>query len=309
VSAVPAVRATCETGQTGTYHYTLFKHSYDSKAQDITPTMPDGGTLAGKPITAGRLQSIAQQWADQYQAEDQWHRCPISRLPDALLSLSDEYCRDVAAYYDRAPAWTGDASLMHGYDRLKEENLRLYHRIRAEGIVIEPWLGGDQPYQNSAQLRADVRRTGRLRVFLTAHGHGPRSGTRRHPLRELSGVRAGSVEFRHNDLFRAVHDIFGHVMLEAGFGVKGEFLAAFCQLQMYPREVHSVVFTEQVGQICWFFRGPHLMRPDGSLPRSGQPGYVPPHSRPYPEQKVFAFPTRFLDAFISAFQLTRSSDD
>jgi hypothetical protein len=214
--------------------------------------------------------------------------------------MDEYYCREVAACYDAAPPLAYDPTLGRRYDRLKAENLGLYQVILGEGITVEPWLGAGQPYRNSRDLRDEVRSTGRLRVFLTNSGHGPRAGTGYHPLRERSGISVGGVEFCHNDLFRAVHDVFGHVMLGSGFGIRGEFLAAFCQMQLYPRDVQPVLFTEQVGQICWFFYGPHLLVA-GSLPGRGDIGYIPPARRPYPEQKVCTFPMRFLDAFLSAF--------
>jgi len=247
------------------------------------------------------LRSIAQDCVDRQQAADRWPRYSIGQLPGARVALNEGYCKEVAAYYASAPALAWDGTLRRRYGRLKEETLGLYQTIIEAGITVEPWLEGGQPYRSSGELREDVRRSGRLRIYLTDSGHGRRPSSGYHPLREPSGISVAGVEFRHNDLFRAVHDVFGHVMLDAGFGIKGEFLAAFCQLAIYPREVHPVLFTEQVGQICWFFYGPHLMNTAGALPRRGETGYIPPARRPYPEQKVCVFPGWFLDAFTSAF--------
>ncbi|BCB88537.1 hypothetical protein Psuf_058500 [Phytohabitans suffuscus] len=55
---------------------------------------------------------------------------------------------------------------------------------------------------------------------------------------------------------------------------------------MYSQDVHPVLFTEQVAQICWYYFGPHLASGGG---------------RRYPEQKVFEFPAPFLERFKGMF--------
>lgn len=259
-------------------------------------------TETGLPAAARDYVSrwLGRAWADGD---------PIARLAGVAVRPDEEYCRAAAACYDEAPLLAYDAQLGRRYERFKLQNLRQYETIIDAGLEIAPWQGGDQPYEDSQQLCESVRETGRLYVYLTRSGHGPSPATGFHPLREPAGISAGGVEFCHNDVFRAVHDIFGHVMFGNGFGPKGEFLAAFCHLHMYSPDVHPVLFTEHVGQICWFFYGPHLMDANGALPRKGDPAYVPAARRPYPEQKVFPFPERLLDGFTRMFQLERSSDE
>jgi len=94
-----------------------------------------------------------------------------------------------------------------------------------------------------------------------------------------------------------VHDLFGHVLHRAPFSPGGEFLATYGHLQICSPEVLPVLFAEHVAQICWFYFGPHLRDRHGRLPRRGEPGYVPPEKRPYPEQKVVAFPDHMLNRF------------
>jgi hypothetical protein len=118
---------------------------------------------------------------------------------------------------------------------------------------------------------------------------------------EPSGLSAAGVPLLYNDVFRVVHDLFGHVLHAARMDVAGEFTAALGHLRMYSPPAHPVLFVEQVSQICWFFYGPHLRRPDGTRPRRGQPGWTPPAERPYPEQKVVRCPPHFLTRFMEAF--------
>jgi len=94
------------------------------------------------------------------------------------------------------------------------------------------------------------------------------------------------VQLCHNDVFRAAHDIFGHVVPGNSFSADGEFKASFCHMWLYSEDVHPVLFTEQIAQICWYFFGPH--RAAGGRPR-------------YPKQKVFEFPRHYLDTFKNLF--------
>ncbi|GAB3974204.1 hypothetical protein GCM10029978_055220 [Actinoallomurus acanthiterrae] len=258
-------------------------------------------TVTGERLAAPGLPSVAQRYIERWLAPEERYGGGISRLADACVRIDERYCRWVAGYYDRAPAMACDDDLRRRYDRFKSETLRQYEAVVGAGISVRPWLGEGQPYRNSRELRDAVRRSGELRVLLTVAAHGPSPAEGPHPLREPSGVRVDGVEFCYNDLFRAVHDVFGHLMLGTSFGPEGEFLAGLCQMRMYSTGVHTVLFTEHVAQICWFFYGPHVAQ-------APKPSGGPPDRRPYPEQKVFAFPARLVDAFPSMFQWRGSTD-
>jgi len=217
------------------------------------------------------------------------------------VRLDEAYCREVAEYYERAPRLAWDAGLRWRYGRLAVESARQYRAVVGAGLRVLPWAGPSRPYRSSADLIEHVRTAGALYVQLTSHAHGPAGQAGFHPMRAKSGVVEGGVELCGNDLFRVVHDVFGHVLLGSSFGPRGEFLATYGHLHLYSADLLPVLFTEQIGQICWFYFGPHLVDGSGRLPRPGDPGYVSPAERPYPVQKVFAFPRHFLDRFLASF--------
>lgn len=289
--------------------------------------------MTRKSLAAVDLPSVAQRYVDGRPAEGLPDRHAVARLADTAIALDRDFCRRTATYFDGAPTMAADAALLSRYDRFKRQNLLQYQAIVNAGIEIRPWLGDAQPYRDSRHLREKVRQSHTLYVYLTSSGHGPDDGTSSghgpddgadsgpgglvgaglgvggHPMIEPSGVWVDGVEFCHNDLFRAVHDLFGHVMFGRGFGPAGELLAAFCHMHMYSPDVRPLLLTEHVGQICWFFHGPHLRRETGELPERGDADYLPPARRPYPEQKVFLFPARFFDAFTSMFEVEGEPDD
>lgn len=241
-----------------------------------------------------RLLAGAQRWCERRGRRSARRAAALSRL----VAVPDEdVCGDFADRFERQPRVAWDRALARRYRQLQRETRELYDVVLDAGVVVEPWLGPGQPYRDSAELVREVRETGTLRVFLTRDGHGPPGSNGFHPMREPAGVEAGGVELTHNDLFRAVHDAFGHVMLGHGFGPAGELSAAYCQMALLSEPARSVAFAEQVAQTCWFFYGPHLRDAAGRLRRPGDPGYVPPPRRPFPPQKVFAASRRDMAAF------------
>ncbi|WP_240772240.1 crotonobetainyl-CoA--carnitine CoA-transferase [Nocardia sp. CS682] len=228
------------------------------------------------------LADLAQAYVDRHRPSGGYR---IAASATSTLDWDEDYCRRVAAYFEQAPRLAYDTALAQRYDRFKRENLQQYRLVVDAGIVVRPWLAAGQPYRRSAELRASVRKYGELYVYLTSSGHGPVPDKEFHPMLEPSGIVVDGVEFSHNDVFRVVHDVFGHVLSGRGFSARGEFGAAFCHMGMYSADVHPVLFTEQIAQICWFFFGPCA------------------HQRRYPPQKVFEFPGHYLAEFRKLFKL------
>ncbi|MEV1114896.1 crotonobetainyl-CoA--carnitine CoA-transferase [Actinosynnema sp. NPDC049800] len=227
--------------------------------------------------------------------------------PEVLdVRLDEGFCREVADVYDRAPTWALDSDLAHGYRVLQRVSAWQFALVLEHGIRVEPWRGAGLPYRESAELRRSVRETRVLKLHLTEDGHGSFPCPADHPMREPAGVEVDGVPLCHNDVFRVVHDVFGHVAFDQGFGPRGEFTATYLHSRMYPVSARAALFTEQIGQVCWFFYGPHLRDAAGALRSPGAPGYVPARDRPYPQQKVFAFDRRYLDRFDALFATEES---
>lgn len=252
------------------------------------------------PVTADLI-AAAQRYRDRSASRAAWPPEDVQLLADVLVDLDEDVCRDVADRHERAPHLAFENDVARSYDRTKREVRELFDELTAAGFAVAPWLRPGQPYHDSRELVAHVRATRTIRVLLTRDAHGPTAATGFHPLREPAGVNVGGVELAHNDLVRAVHDLVGHVMAGTGFGAAGELKAAYCQMALHSTDVRRVLFAEHVAQTCWFYFGPHLRDGAGRLLRPGERGYVPPHGRPYPEQKVYAAATEDLEGFRRMF--------
>lgn len=243
------------------------------------------------------LIEVAQAHADEAAVRGDAEPVRIEELVGRRDEPDEDFRRRVADAFTAAPWRHVTPAVREGYARMKAENLRLLHRAAGVGIRIRPWRGKGQPYAGSGEMIRELARTGTLHVFLTEAGHGPGGPEPDHPLCEPSEIRADGVRLLHNDVFRAVHDIFGHAMPGAAMGPVGELRAARCHMALYPASAHPVLFVEQVAQICWFFYGPHLRDAAGRLPAPDEPGWIPPPARPYPPQKVFPCPPGLLEEF------------
>ena len=114
-------------------------------------------------------------------------------------------------------------------------------------------------------------------------------------LRKAGGTVLDSEGVPHvqlvNDLFRAVHDIFGHAKEGHQFGPRGEENAWRQHVRMFTQAARSAMTSETRGQNSWVNYGPHLRREDGTLPELGDTDFIHPKDRPYSEQKIVKFPS------------------
>lgn len=228
------------------------------------------------------------------------------RLPTQVeVDLDPRVCLAIADWFDAARESSGDPQEKYQYEILKEETIRQFEAILEAGVEVRPWLESGQPYVGSKQLRRDVTEAGRIYVYLTSNGHGQGGSSPdsvKHPMVELTHYDFAGIRFTYNDVFRVVHDFFGHVARGSSFAARGEFIATWDHCQMYPEDCRQVLLTETIGQICWFYYGPHLRDADGRVLAPGSPGYITPGDRPYSSQKITPLPQELVDAFLSLFK-------
>jgi hypothetical protein len=223
---------------------------------------------------------------------------PDSRYPD----LDDGFAARVAQRLEDSASEPEHARVREAYRALCTETRIQFDAMVAAGVAVRPWREKGQPYAGTTDLLRGLEDTGTLYVYLTESGYGADAERdERNPMLAPSGIEVDGCRFVHNDLLRAVHDFFGHSMFGDSFSLRGELRAGYTHFQMYPPAAHPALFNELVAQICWFYAGPHLETPDGVIPRAAQPGFVPPRSRPFPPQKVLAFPDAYVANYLSRF--------
>ena len=153
------------------------------------------------------------------------------------------------------------------------------------GIKFEPWTQPGQPYKNSAEMVADVRNNHHLYFFRG----GEDIDAIDHPMAPVDP----ETGFSGRDMFRAVHDLFGHAMEGYQFGPRGEENAWNAHTQMFSPEAVPALTALTKGQNSWVNYGPHMRDAENKLLLPGQPGYIELKDRPYPPQKVGILPEHF----------------
>lgn len=211
---------------------------------------------------------------------------------DRLAPIDTEFAKRIADFYEEAADAPHSPEVKAAYSALADETLAQYAYMKRAGITIEPFDGKTEPYKDSAAMRADVRDNKHLYFFKTEEGF---AGAADNPLLQPSGVEIGGHELLVNDVFRAVHDYFGHTAEGYEFGPRGELNAYLAHSRMFSDEAKPALAAETLAQNSWVNFGKHLRREDGTLPQQGDPDFIPLGKRPFAEQKNLVVPQEFID--------------
>lgn len=185
--------------------------------------------------------------ARQYQAEQ-----GLSVAPQAhhKAIITESASRAIGDAYDRLPEY--DNSAVPAWHAMKEETGRQYDKLtrpRSKGgagidIVVskeDPYGWGDREhdpeYKNwrfedvMRDAHRDVQENNRMRVYATSETGG-------HPV----------FSNDDNDMFRGVHDLFGHMAVGRGIDHNGEEAAYSKHAAMFSPLARQALATETRGQ-------------------------------------------------------------
>jgi hypothetical protein len=225
--------------------------------------LPGGETLDAKPIPA-----IVDAAADYAKSRGMPHQVPAS-----FPKQDPENARSIAQWYGSAPDESLNPETIAAYKQLADETLGQYDALTNRGIGFEFMKRGDDgnvidPYAASPALGyKDLSERGKLEIFPTDAGFGTiNDAAASNPLLQYSGRDFGDQPATYNDLFRAVHDGFGHF----GYGnqffrAPGEERAWGLHSMMFSPESRKAMTAETRGQNSWLNFGPHADHNKGAL--------------------------------------------
>lgn len=223
-------------------------------------------------------------------AEDYARSAGIELKPSTYAPLKEPELRRIADHYDAAKHNPNDAEVIASYDALARETEAQYRAIVDAGYKLEPWTGKGEPYKNSAEMVADVNENKHLFYLPSQEAFGAEAKSA-----EGLMLRPSEIGVPVNDIFRAVHDFFGHAKEGYQFGPRGEYNAWREHSQMYSDEAQPALAAETLAQNAWVNFGPHLRTGEGGrIPQKGEPGYVGPTERPFAEQKNIVLPRELI---------------
>jgi flagellar basal body rod protein FlgB len=165
--------------------------------------------------------------------------------------LADEFAK-----MEHAP---DDPYVASAYELMIKETLAQYQEVKATGLKVEFIEDGIDPYAKSPRMAiADVVHNNHLWVFPTDSGFGSSElDVSQNPLLAFTGETISGKVARANDIFRVVHDYFGHIKEGVGFRAEGEENAWQSHAAMYSPHARRAMTTETRGQNSWLNFGPH----------------------------------------------------
>ncbi len=141
----------------------------------------------------------------------------------------------IADAYVAAPVL--DERAYPAYAAFCRETVQQYHflvgRTEFGGLGVTVRIVDEDPYPDATSMVDDVRQR-RLKVWASAASGNP------HPY----------LSDGENDMFRAVHDVFGHAASGRGFDRHGEEAAWLMHSSMYSPLAGRALATETRGQNC-----------------------------------------------------------
>lgn len=230
-------------------------HPYSTPAnQSRTAKIPGYGEVEARPIP--QIEEAKRDYMAS-KGEKAW-------TPDELHTLNPDRARRVAEAFEYMQHNPSDPAVRKAYDRMIEETLEQYRHLANKGIEFRFNEGGRDPYAASPAMGyPELRDRGTLSIFPTAEGFG--SGVKftpeqiaNNPLLADSGVTfQGAKPATVNDIFRAVHDSYGHFGPgNPFFRAPGEERAWQYHALMYGPEARPAMTTETRGQNSWLNFGP-----------------------------------------------------
>ena len=232
------------------------------------------GSLGGLPrvrTPAGQLagaHAVAQDAARAFAASRGFEYQPPAGYADGLRSNDPEAvarAERVASAFEAMAHDPQNPEVAAAYAAMIEETSAQFAAMLDAGLVVE-LIAPDEdgvivdPYNgNPWGVHDDVRQHNHMWVFPTDAGFGTSDfDPVDNPLLAASThVDANGRPMLANDVFRAVHDYFGHVMEGVGFRADGEENAWRAHAAMYSPLARRAMTTETRGQNSWLNFGPH----------------------------------------------------
>ncbi len=179
------------------------------------------------------------------------------RQPGEYVKADPERGARIAKAFEAMKHEPNDPLVKRAYDGLISQTLDQLRVMDKMGVKYEAIPAGKpSPYKNSADMIADVR-SGHLWYFPTTEGFGSDAQFNDHPLMAATDAKdANGKPMLANDVFRVVHDFFGHAKEGNGFGPHGEENAWQSHVRMYTPDAAAAMTTETRGQNSWVNFGP-----------------------------------------------------
>jgi len=202
--------------------------------------------------------AVARKAAADYMAEAGIPYNPTNKYK----KVDKEKAAKTAQAFEDMPHAPDDPAVQSAYGALIDETMAQWEAVKRTGLKVEFNPPGTNPYKSNPRMAMqDIRENNHLWVFPTSEGFGTgaeaAAAMRDNPmLRPTSEVISGQPVVA-NDIFRIVHDYFGHYKEGVGFRAEGEHNAFRIHRDMFTPPAQRALASETRGQNSWVNYGPH----------------------------------------------------
>ena len=214
--------------------------------QDTNPAKP----LLGLPQADlygpdSRIHALARDYMDAAKLPYQ----PIR----TFQKVDPRRAKRLANAYERMAHDPSGPAVRRSYDALASETLDQFQFVKHFGLKVELTTAENYPYKASPRMAsADISNNRRLQILSTDAGYGSATRvTKEHLLLAYCDEFVDGERLRVNDIFRVVHDFFGHTKDGLGFRANGEENAWRSHSTMYSDIALGAMTSELRGQNTW----------------------------------------------------------
>lgn len=218
------------------------------------------GSLQGLPRNIGQFNASLHKKAEKV-AKDYMKSAGLEyNPPNSYATVNVPRAERIAQAFEEMKHDPQNPEVKAAYDALVKETTAQYKAVIDSGLKVE-FIDFDKtgdPYAgNPRAMTEDVRKNNHMWVFSTRDGFGSSDfDPADNPLLAETEFEISGQKALVNDLFRVVHDYFGHVKEGVGFRAAGEENAWRAHMAMFSPLAGRALTTETRGQNSWVNYGP-----------------------------------------------------
>jgi GNAT superfamily N-acetyltransferase len=189
------------------------------------------------------------------------------RRQAVYVEVDEARARRIADAYEAMKHEPQNPKVKEAYADLIRQTKDQYQALVKAGYEFTFFDQFSDPYKgNPSAAMRDLRANKRMAVYGTYDGYGTEGITgaeiKDNPMLEPTGLtwpdqRGVMHPVVANDLFRAVHDAFGHGLEGASFRARGEENAWQAHVRLFTGPAIAAITSETRGQNSWLNYGPH----------------------------------------------------